>query len=225
MHELIKKYRYEKKFIINLNNFFLINKYIKENSLMFSKEFKSRIIQTIYFDNNNLKLCKQNLDGLNKRKKIRIRWYQDNSNLIQPFLELKIKNGNLGRKLRYKLNPIFKNYNSIELKDILKSLSESEFDRSIKENIFTYKPNLIVEYKRKYLSSRIIDCRLTIDQNIKFKKIYANFISCNSRSYNKVILELKYAANLDKKFLSGILDLPFRITKHSKYVEGIRMLY
>ena len=64
-----QKYRYEKKFVINNSYNFLINKYVKTNKLMFVKQFEERVVNTIYFDSNNLDLYRQNINGLNNRKK------------------------------------------------------------------------------------------------------------------------------------------------------------
>ena len=103
MNQENQKYRYEKKFVINNNYNFLINKYVKTNQLMFAKQFEERVVNTIYFDSNNLDLYRQNINGLNNRKKVRIRWYSSKLNFFVPILEIKIKKGNLGEKIKIPL--------------------------------------------------------------------------------------------------------------------------
>ena len=60
----------KKKFVINNKYNYLINKYVKNNSLMFKKNFNKRSICSIYFDDDNLALYKQNVDGLSERRKL-----------------------------------------------------------------------------------------------------------------------------------------------------------
>ncbi len=218
----LEKYRYEKKFVIENRFNFLINNYVKSNPLMFAKQFNNRTIDTIYFDNDNLDLYKQNIDGLNERKKIRIRWYPNTSNFVTPILEIKIKKGNLGEKIRYLLEPISKDSTNFA-QNILNSILKVKFESKLNELIYSFKPILLVSYDREYFLSRISKCRLTVDKNIKFYKISANKINNNYRRYKNTLIELKYPSNLENLNLQGISDFPFRFSKHSKYVEGIYM--
>lgn len=219
-----ENYRYEKKFIINNSYNFLINHYVKSNKLLFKKHFEERTINTIYFD-NNLELYYQNINGLKNRRKIRIRWYCDESEFLSPILEIKIKNGNLGEKKRFQLNQINKTKGKVVLKDILNSLLETQYKRELKELFYFYKPNLFITYEREYFLSKFSNCRLTIDKNIKYHKISCDKISNFSRKYGKNLIEIKYPSTLDNEILNGILDFPFRISRHSKYVEGINLIY
>ncbi|MCR4702935.1 MAG: VTC domain-containing protein [Saccharofermentans sp.] len=51
------------------------------------------LIRSIYFDNSNDKALKEKIDGIRKREKFRIRFYNDDLTYIS--LEKKIKNGSL----------------------------------------------------------------------------------------------------------------------------------
>ena len=50
---------------------------IRNSYLFFKPIFYPRFINSIYFDNENLELYKQNIKGL-RNEKIQIRWYSDN---------------------------------------------------------------------------------------------------------------------------------------------------
>lgn len=218
-----KEYRYEKKFVIQNSFNFLINRYIKSNKLLFRKQFNERTVYTIYFDNNNLDLYYQNINGCNNRKKIRIRWYSSKSNFFIPILEIKTKKGNLGKKIKIPLKKLNKNSNS-NLQDIFNAILKDKYDKKITNILYNFKPNLFVSYNRDYHLSRSVDCRLTIDKNIKFHSIKGGKINNLYRPYNKTLIEIKYPQTLESYFLDGINEIPFRITKHSKYVEGINMV-
>lgn len=225
MSSPLKKYRYEKKFVINNKYNYLINKYVKNNSLMFKKQFNKRSICSIYFDDDNLALYKQNVDGLSERKKIRIRWYPDGSNTVSPILEIKKKKGNIGEKLRYFLNPISEHFINNCPQKILNKILKNKFERKLNELMHLYRPTLLVRYEREYFLSNILDCRLTIDKNIKFYSINSNKINNLCRRYKNSIIELKYPVLLENQNMEGILEMPFRVSKHSKYIEGINIFH
>ena len=65
----------------------------KLSSLLLSKSYPDRWVNNIYFDNINLDLFNQSIEGISKRTKVRLRWYGDFHNLENPLLELKSKSG------------------------------------------------------------------------------------------------------------------------------------
>ena len=75
----------DKLFILNENLIefkdFLINKKAK-------KIFKSRSIKSLYFDNSNLDMYNDSIEGLTPRKKIRIREYPESDDK-KFYLEIK----------------------------------------------------------------------------------------------------------------------------------------
>ena len=65
----------------------------KLSSLLLLKSYPDRWVNNIYFDNINLDLFNQSIEGISKRTKVRLRWYGDFHNLENPLLELKSKRG------------------------------------------------------------------------------------------------------------------------------------
>jgi hypothetical protein len=68
--------------------------------------------------------------------------------------------------------------------------------------------------------------RLTVDEELAYyeiRQLAPNFLDKNIFS-DDVILELKYALNDDKLAGSVGSYIPFRLTKNSKYVNGIGLL-
>ncbi len=218
----IEKYRYERKYVIENKLNFLIKDFIKNNQLMFFKEYENRTVNTIYFDNSNLDFYNQNLNGLYNREKIRIRWYSEQLKIIKPILELKIKKGNLGKKLLYNLPSI--NNNQEPFVSVMNSLYKNNLNKFIKEKICRYRANSFISYKREYFVSRQTNCRLTLDSDIRFYNVFANKLNKRYQKYERNILEIKFAANEDSLLIDGLSDLPLRNYRHSKYVECLNMI-
>ena len=64
-----KNQRYEIKYVLNDNNFNEALNFLYLHSKA-KKKFNTRIVNSLYFDDDNLSLAKDNLDGLSKRKKL-----------------------------------------------------------------------------------------------------------------------------------------------------------
>ena len=80
-------FRVEKKLFIKKEN--LLDFKEKISSIGAINLYKSRKVQSIYFDNINKDMYNDSIEGLNPRKKIRVRNYPDNINKYF-FLEYKI---------------------------------------------------------------------------------------------------------------------------------------
>jgi len=82
------------------------------------------------------------------------------------------------------------------------------------------RPILEVDYRRSYfeLTSGI---RMTIDQEIQYRKLSPS-VSCKLiRSPVDYVVEFKYSVDRKTEFEHLLRDLPFRIFRHSKYVVGM----
>ena len=100
-----KIYRYERKYFITEITGKDIDYIVKIHPAMFSEIFHERSVNNIYFDSPELNNYFDNIDGNMYRVKSRIRWYGRTFGVIEkPVLELKIKNGLLGRKVSYSLD-------------------------------------------------------------------------------------------------------------------------
>ena len=84
---------------------------------------------------------------------------------------------------------------------------------------------LLVSYERQYFKSKITNCRLTLDQKIKYSKI-RNYNLCNRKILSdSKIIELKYPIDLDPINIRSFSDLSLRSTRYSKYVNGIKNIF
>ena len=81
-------------------------------------------------------------------------------------------------------------------------------------------------YNRAYFISADNKFRLTVDQNIQYQSTQDTFMESDlAFTDDRVIIEVKFARE-DIKYLNEITRyIPFRQTKHSKYVTGILACY
>ena len=191
---------------------------IKNNPAIFKEIFQPRQVNNIYFDSHTLVNYLDNIEGETHRKKIRIRWYGDLFGYVKkPVLEVKIKNGPLGKKLSIPLKP-FTNSRDMDFSGILdlSTLDNNVFDER------AVSPTLLNSYSRSYFLSADGKFRITLDTNQSFYNLHEQKRPCNRAIDNQsVIVELKYSQEEVGSNLIAI-RFPFRLTKSSKYVTGIQ---
>ena len=192
-------FRVEKKIFIKKENLLDFKK--KISSIGAINLYKSRKVQSIYFDNINKDMYNDSIEGLNPRKKIRVRNYPDNINKYF-FLEYKISS----IEGRFKVN---------------KEISQKKFDEFKLNGIFDKKyglckPILNVIYDREYLINSNV--RITIDTNIIYNMYNNNFF----KSDKDIVVELKTSINqnIDELFEK----FPFQEIRFSKYCNGVDLL-
>ena len=220
---MLNQLRYEKKFITNLTEQ-EVEQIIKNNLGMFSEIFHKRQINNIYLDTINKKSFYENIDGINKRFKMRIRWYGNRFGSINnPTLEIKTKINELGGKLSFKIKP-FNLSKKFDFKELINSIKDSELPDSIMEKIKNMEPSLLNSYIRKYFISSDKKSRITIDTNLEYFRITKLRISPIKFFDNKIIIELKYKKEDDSEIIRITNDLPFRLYKNSKYINGCYLI-
>ena len=196
-------FRNEEKLKVASGKIFNLKNWINENKGY--TIYPTRIINSIYFDNPDLSMFYQSIEGVTPRKKIRLRTYEKEFNLNKEVnKEVKITSP----EGRYKISEKIINPNEL--------ISFGLYDH----NYGLCFPTLNVIYKRSYYKIKKI--RLTIDENIIYKKIINNRISQFSTIDNFNIVELKY----DKNFSTNIVDknFPFERVRFSKYCRGIEFV-
>ena len=216
-------FRYERKFLINGLSIDEITSLVNINSSMFNFSFKKRIINNIYFDDFNFTNYNENVEGATDRIKIRIRWYGDLfAPIKKPKLEIKIKKGLLGTKKTIKLEDFNLNDN---LSDIFKPLEDSYIYKRYGLNAVS--PVILNSYSRSYYISNDKSYRITIDHNQSFYKIFKfnNSFLHKVNDDNSKVLEIKYNDMSDDNVNHITNSFPFRMTKNSKYVNGIESIY
>ena len=203
-------YRIERKFTIGLFNNDFFEKILKFNC--FHNPYKDRTVNSIYFDTNDYNFLRDNIDGVGSRKKIRVRWYNnDKKNL---FLEEKAKKSFLVSKKIKKIDLSKKK--KLDQKNLFNYL-HTEVNKNFCNS--NYKIILKTTYKRSYWLSNDRKMRATIDTNLN---------TSPGHNLNQVlnlpdtILEFKYLPEFENYFRYFFKDIKsgLRLVKYSKYVRS-----
>ena len=90
-----KHYRHELKYVIPYAEYLAVRQRLRTVMSVDPHVSKSGLYQTrsVYFDNSDDKALREKIDGIGKREKFRIRYYNDDFSFIT--LEKKIKDNNL----------------------------------------------------------------------------------------------------------------------------------
>jgi len=206
-------FRIEKKFVFGKFYESNIIKILLTNG--FTETFSSRKINSIYLDTQNFDFAKDNINGVNKRKKIRFRWY--NNNLNEIFLEEK-------NKQNFQVNKIVSKIPFLVDKDyIVRDLKRYLDKNKNKVSNYNYKFVLKTNYTRSYWVSADKQLRATIDTNIKTSSINSLY---NLFDLNETILEFKFHPDKEEHFrnLYSSQNFIFRTKKFSKYIQSFNIL-
>lgn len=177
------------------------------------------IVRSLYFDDINDQAYMDKLNGVNKRFKYRIRYYNNDLNFIN--LEKKSKENGLGSKKKLALSVD-------EVKLILDNkidflLEKGDFGIEFYTQIKTMilRPKVIISYRRLAYYYPYGNVRITIDDNMvsehNIKHFFDNF--CPLSIDDNAILEVKYDAYLPD-FIAQVLSKNLFLTAYSKYQKG-----
>lgn len=220
-----KNSRYERKFFLENFSPERAETIIKHNPARFTEIYHQRFINNIYLDTPKLTFFFDNVVGKSTRKKIRIRWYGELFGKIEkPVLEFKLKTGATGTKLSFPLHgfTLDRSFNQNTLNSVFLN---SGLPGWVREELHTVEPALINRYSRRYFQSFDKLFRSTIDHQLKYIHVDRTFNSFSrvETDRSSVIVELKYDYENDKKASLITNRFPFRMTKSSKYVNGIEL--
>lgn len=215
-------WRYERKFFMYELTEPKIRAIIGLHPAVFREIFTFRMINNIYFDTEDLQFYHDNMQGCSDRMKVRIRWYGDlYGDIRSPILELKIKQGAVGRKESYSLPPfVFKKGSVPSLHDFI---SSSDIPDVIKAKLACLKPTIVNRYGRTYFLSACQRFRVTLDTHLRYIDPCSIFQTPIMDDGAKVV-ELKYSDREDEAAPQIGSVFPFIVTRSSKYVMGVQRI-
>lgn len=176
----------------------------------YQRQYPTRMVHNIYFDTPDYQLYQAHRDGLPKRRKFRLRWYDQEG---PPTLEIKHREGDYGWKQRFPV-PFLSTADpqpyALSSK-IQKALATEE--RALFRSLG---PVVRIRYERQYFHIPGSGVRLTIDQDLH----YALPQSRHWRGLaGLVVIECKIP--IEETFLR---KLPFPQIRFSKYVLALSAL-
>ena len=220
-----KKFRHELKYNINtyqfeelksrLSSLLKVDKNTMEDGTYF--------IRSLYFDDYQNTSYYQVLNGVSKREKYRIRYYNYDESYI--CIEKKFKINNMTNKVSCKVT-------KEQVLDLIAGKLEVSKDNHkllnefiIKTKFYGYKPVIIIDYNRIPYTYPAGNVRVTLDYNISMSYDTSDFfkkdckrIPINEKGMN--ILEVKYDEFLPN-YISWLLNInTLEQTSYSKYLNG-----
>ena len=223
----IREFRYERKFFIDQLDAQQAIAMIKRHLAMFTEIYPPRHINNIYLDSPLMENYHDNIDGVMDRRKARIRWYHRLFRYVdEPILEFKIKSGLMGTKAHYSF-PEFPFGEGFNEKLLTKIVRDSALPVDVKSHLMRVEPVLVNRYRRWYFASPDRKFRVTVDTGLTFyhlNKFYNRFF-CKKINRRDIVVELKYQSEDDPEAARITSGFPFRMTRSSKYVQGIESVY
>lgn len=179
-------------------------------------------IRSLYFDNAADKALREKLDGVSRREKFRIRYYNDDTSVIH--LEKKSKLGGLGKKQSADLTAAQAQAIADGCLDWMPD-SPDELVRELytKMRMQGLRPKIIVDYTREPFVFGPGNVRVTLDYNIRTGSCYQDFLNpaCVTIPAGDapIILEVKWDHFLPD-IIRDAVQLPGRrVTAFSKYAQ------
>jgi hypothetical protein len=189
-----------------------------------SNENKEYKIRSLYFDNFQDKALMEKVNGINRREKFRIRFYNNDYSFIK--LEKKMKNNGLCAK-------VSENISKKECTNILNG--DIDFLKDSKKDLFIelyckmkdqlLRPKTIVDYNREAYIYKPGNVRITFDKSIK-TGIYSknlfdeNLTTVQSIDSRYIVLEVKYDEFLPDTVQAIIQTNERKATAISKYAAA-----
>jgi len=192
-------FRKERKYRITISEYSELLSTLEKRGL--AQIFSTRIVNSVYFDNNDYDMYFQSEEGTLPRKKIRVRWYGSN-NVFK--LEKKVSS----IEGRFKS---VQNLNQVQKQENIRLLSLFDIDYGY------LVPVLQVSYQRSY--HQLDSMRLTFDRNISYKNLKLNDgITFND---NERVMEVKVPSHFGDDTIEK--NIPFSTSRFSKYCRGVRV--
>ena len=218
-----KDLRYEIKFVASELEHDRLLQWIYMHPACFVNHYQDRQVNNIYFDSHNYSSYSANIFGFSSRTKVRYRWYGLSIQPTHGALEIKYKRNFYSWKNIYKVDKINPTPNLIwpefkkKLNQRLTPVSKMWLD-------FNPLVVLINRYKRKYFICASEEIRVTLDSDIQVYSQEKN--SCPNYSHKEniprtCVLEFKFPPKLRKEAADIIRNIPIRVSRHSKYINGL----
>ena len=190
-------FRKEKKFRVTVSDFYKFQDQLYQQGM--ETLFEPRLITSVYFDTADLKMFNDSEEGVLPRKKLRIRWYDDNKLFT-------LENKTSSIEGRFKVTSKLENY-----------IAESElFAMNRMDTQYgNVQPTLKVSYKRSYFIFN--EMRITFDKDI----CYQNLKYADRRKYYdpERVIEIKIPSDCSDDFVKTLI--PFPTARFSKYSRGL----
>ena len=202
--------------------------WLLSRQVMFRKSYPDRWVNNVYFDSYDLQAYEGNLSGISQRIKVRYRWYGLSAAPDVGTLEVKMRRNNFGWKKHFIVEqaPYFDNARWDDIRNLISEQVCKEGETWLQENP---QPVLINRYHRCYFESNDKAIRATIDcKQAVWDQRYHSRPNFTRRAHSlprMMVLELKFPREIREQITQFVNTCPIRMSRNSKYVNGVRSLY
>lgn len=214
-------YRHEWKHMINHADKIAIRQRLRAVAQVDANAADGRyLIRSLYFDNISDKALREKLDGVNRREKFRIRYY--NGNMDQIHLEKKSKWNGLGTKDRTLLTADeAQRIVDGDLSWMIGSDRPLVQELYVKMNSQGLRPKTIVDYTREPFVYAPGNVRVTLDYNIRTGLLCTDFLNPDCITIpagaGETILEVKWDEYLPSVIRDAVQLGSRQLSAFSKY--------
>lgn len=223
-----KKFRHELKYHINVADYYTLRnrlKFIARQDSHGGAGGKYKV-RSLYFDNFDDKALMEKINGLNRREKFRLRYYNDNPLFIK--LEKKSKVNGLGRKSAAEVSR--EQVERLLIGDISWMLERGNpllLELYAKMKYQLLRPKTVVDYDREAYIFSPGNVRITLDSNVRsglFSRDLFNprLPTLAVKNGGQIILEVKFDAFLPEVIRDIIQTNERQNSSISKYAASRR---
>lgn len=216
-------YRHEWKYVISYADKMILRQRLQAVMRLDENAVDGNyLIRSLYFDTPSDMALKEKLNGVSRREKFRMRYYNQNTECIH--LEKKSKLAGLGKKQSVNLTPdeVQKIING-EIEWMLHTEYELLHELYAKMRMQQLRPKTIVDYTREPFVYAPGNVRVTLDYNIRTGIRCTDFLNPDCPMIptgdDSVILEVKWDAYLPDVIRSAVQLESRHVTAFSKYAQ------
>jgi hypothetical protein len=216
-------WRYERKWVVRDADPRWALHAVRLHPAHFREIYHERFVNNCYFDTLDHRMLRDSVQGHGERLKVRIRWYGDLFGVVErPVLELKRKHATVGTKASFPVPPFC--FDRTSPLPLLRGwFGAQPWPAGAPGELADFHPVLINRYRRRYFATPDGKVRLTIDTGCEYYAATPGRLRSRPQPRDAVtsILELKSDRD-DEDIAREVADrIPFRLTKSSKYVNGM----
>jgi len=214
--------RRELKFALHRADVTKLRRLLESNGRRQVHNHKVSTVNSVYFDDARLSACRANLDGLGRRNKLRLRWYDSPQPGHDFYFEIKWRANRITGKHRLSLRST-ETLSRLSYRAIHTALA-AVLPVEYQPLLLKYsEPTLLVRYQREHFAAPESSLRATLDYDIVFfdqtgKRYMANEFGRSHDDF--VVLEGKMPLGREQLLRSLLQPFAARVGRCSKYTQG-----
>lgn len=218
-------FRYEQKYPLSPAELLEVRWWQRAHGHGFERAYPSRDVNNVYFDSPDWDGYADNLGGITRRAKCRLRWYGGIEDAEAVTFEVKHRRNAVGGKRQQSLGGRDLGLASLPIGGLyrrLRPLLQGDLRLWLDQ---AHRPVLYNRYRREYYATPA-GIRMTIDTGIAHALLHGGSLGALRLApcVPPAVLEIKYAVEQRREAGEALRGLPLRARRCSKYALGIDQL-